>query len=71
VVSARDSANFLAFLQTLRQQHGGEDLVLSAAVQTEPFVGANGMPLADVSGFAKVLDYIGSLDTSSLAITFV
>jgi chitinase len=37
------------------------NLVLSAAVQLSPFQGPNGQPMLDVSEFAKVLDYIGSL----------
>ncbi|KAJ7728565.1 hypothetical protein B0H14DRAFT_2410010, partial [Mycena olivaceomarginata] len=32
-----DSANFLAFLQMLRSIDGGKDLLLTAAVGTEPF----------------------------------
>jgi chitinase len=60
VVSANDSANFLSFLQTLRSQNGAYDLILSAAVTDTPFLGSNGSPMSDVSGFAQVLDYIGS-----------
>jgi chitinase len=66
VVSANDSANFLSFLQTLREQDGAQNLILSAAVATTPFVGSDGMPLSDVSGFADVLDYIGLLDLTTL-----
>ncbi|KAI0263099.1 glycoside hydrolase [Gloeopeniophorella convolvens] len=57
-ISANDSANFLSFLQTLRSQDGAQDLILSAAVSITPFVGTDGTPMSDVSGFAKVLDYI-------------
>ena len=63
IVSASDSANFLLFLQTLRQQHGARKLIISAAVSITPFFGLDGNPIADVSAFAKVLDYIGSLIT--------
>jgi chitinase len=56
-----DSANFLAFLQTLRNQDGAEDLIITAAVSIKPFIGSDGNPVKDVSEFAKVLDYIGSL----------
>jgi chitinase len=59
VVLANDSANFLSFLQTLRSQDGGKDIVLSAAVSVTPFIGPDGNPLTDVSAFADVLDYIG------------
>jgi len=53
-----DSANFLAFLQTLRNQDGAQDLIITAAVSITPFIGANGSPMTDVSEFAKVLDFI-------------
>jgi chitinase len=66
VVSANDSANFLSFLQTLREQDGAHNLILSAAVTITPFIGSDGKPLSDVSGFADVLDYIGSLDPTSI-----
>jgi len=58
VVSPDDTANFLLFLQTLRCQDGADNLIFSAAVSILPFVGADGKPLSDVSGFAKVLNYI-------------
>ncbi|TFY66251.1 hypothetical protein EVG20_g4839 [Dentipellis fragilis] len=58
-MSASDSANFLSFLQELRQQDGADALQLSAAVSVTPFVGADGTPMTDVSEFAKVLDHIG------------
>ena len=61
VVSANDSTNFLAFLQTLRNQNGAEDLIITAAVWVLPFIGSDGNPITDVSEFAKVLDYIGPL----------
>ncbi|KAA1479345.1 glycoside hydrolase [Dentipellis sp. KUC8613] len=57
-MSASDSANFLSFLQELRQQDGADALQLSAAVSVTPFVGADGTPMTDVSDFAKVLDHI-------------
>jgi hypothetical protein len=37
------------------------NLILSAAVSLKPFLDSNGKPMSDVSEFAKVLDYIGSL----------
>jgi chitinase len=60
-LSPDDSANFLAFLQELREQPAGQDLILSAAVTITPFVGADGNPMDDVSDFAKVLNYIGEI----------
>jgi hypothetical protein len=39
----------------------GKQLVLSAAVSMQPFLGPTGAPLKDVSMFARVLDYIGQL----------
>jgi chitinase len=59
IVSADDSANFLSFLQTLRSM-SGPNLIISAAVPISPFVGPDGKPQTDVSGFAQVLDYVGS-----------
>ncbi|KAI9458902.1 chitinase [Lactarius psammicola] len=58
LLSADDSANFLSFLQTLRNQDGAKDLIISAAVSITPFVGPDGNPMTDVSEFAKVLNYI-------------
>ena len=60
-ISTNDSANFLTFLQTLRSQEGAQNLIISAAVSITPFAGPSGTPMTDVSAFAKVLDYIGSL----------
>ncbi|KAH9057749.1 chitinase [Lactarius vividus] len=57
-ISTNDSANFLSFLQKLRSQDGARDLIISAAVSVEPFFGSDGNPMTDVSGFAKVLNYI-------------
>jgi hypothetical protein len=59
IVSTNDSANFLSFLQTLRSI-SGPNLIISAAVPVNPFVGPDGKPLTNVSGFGQVLDYIGS-----------
>ncbi|KAJ6537255.1 endochitinase [Mycena vulgaris] len=55
-VSLDDTANFLLFLQQLRQENS--TLVLTAAVGMAPFVGSDGEPLADVSAFVEVLDRI-------------
>ncbi|KAJ6616460.1 glycoside hydrolase family 18 protein [Mycena sp. CBHHK59/15] len=58
IVNAQDSANFLLFLQELRNTSVGKGLVLTAAVGITPFVGSSGQPMTDVSGFAAVLDRI-------------
>ena len=57
VNSPSDSANFLLFLQLLRQ--AAPNLILSAAVSLTPFNGPDGKPMTNVAEFAKVLDYIG------------
>ncbi|CEL63740.1 Chitotriosidase-1 OS=Homo sapiens GN=CHIT1 PE=1 SV=1 [Rhizoctonia solani AG-1 IB] len=56
-VSPQDSARFLTFLQLLRSQLP-ESAKLTAATQVTPFAGPDGRPLANVSEFAKVLDWI-------------
>ncbi|KAI0661066.1 glycoside hydrolase [Cubamyces menziesii] len=56
-VLADDSANFLAFLQTLRATLP-PDAKITAATQTVPFAGPDGDPLGDVSAFAAVLDWV-------------
>ncbi|KDR84013.1 hypothetical protein GALMADRAFT_56576 [Galerina marginata CBS 339.88] len=61
-ISTQDTANFLSFLQELRKDSLGSNLTLSAAVATFPFIGPDGDSLADVSGFAKVLDYIAVMN---------
>lgn len=60
-ISGSDSANFLLFLQALRNDPAGENLTLSAAASLTPFAGSDGNPMSDVSDFAKVLDYVGQL----------
>jgi chitinase len=56
--SSRDSTNFLLLLEAIRATKIGKELVLSAAVSTQPFTGPDGAPLADVSMFAMVLDFV-------------
>ncbi|KAJ7639210.1 chitinase [Roridomyces roridus] len=56
--SPSDTANFLSFIQELRQDPVGAKLILSAATAITPFIDADGNPSADVSEFAKVLDHI-------------
>ncbi|EIN10400.1 glycoside hydrolase [Punctularia strigosozonata HHB-11173 SS5] len=57
IVSPSDTANFLAFLRILRPMLPAA-AKLSAAVLPEPFAGPDGEPLADVSAFAEVLDWV-------------
>ncbi|KAL0957925.1 hypothetical protein HGRIS_000106 [Hohenbuehelia grisea] len=61
-INPSDSANFLAFLQELRRDPRGSKLILTAAVSITPFTGPDGNPLADVSAFSKVLDYIAIMN---------
>jgi chitinase len=57
-----DTANLLLFLEELRLHPLGRNLILSAATSVLPYAGPDGNPLKDVSGFAKVLDYIEIMD---------
>ncbi|KAJ9102944.1 hypothetical protein QFC19_004500 [Naganishia cerealis] len=57
IVSSDDSANYLTFLKLLRKTLP-PTAILSAATQVWPFAGSNGAPLADVSEFAKLLDWV-------------
>ncbi|KAG1785367.1 glycoside hydrolase family 18 protein [Suillus plorans] len=61
-ISVNDTANFLAFLQELRQNPKAKKLTLSAAVGLGPFFNAAGHPLTDATGFAKVLDYVAVMN---------
>lgn len=56
-VSPDDSANYLAFLHTLRDTLPS-DAKITAATMTIPFADSEGNPMGDVSEFAKVLDWI-------------
>ncbi|KAG2358581.1 glycoside hydrolase superfamily [Suillus spraguei] len=58
IISVNDTSNYLQFLQELRKNTAGINLIVSAAVSLEPFTDASGKPSADVSGFAQVFDYI-------------
>jgi chitinase len=50
------------FLQELRAQPAGKNLVLSAATSITPFAGSDGTPMADVSQFASVLSHIAIMN---------
>lgn len=56
-VSPYDSANFLIFLTELRAALP-QGALISTAVQVWPYADTNGNPMADVSGFAAVIDWI-------------
>ncbi|KAF8165233.1 glycoside hydrolase [Crassisporium funariophilum] len=56
-VDSNDTANLLLFLQTLRAILPSTARI-SAAAQTTTFVDSQGQPMADVSEFAKVLDWV-------------
>jgi len=60
VASPNDTANYLAFLQMLSEDPVGKNLVISAAVPLNTFIGTDGKPMTDVSAFAKVLYDIGA-----------
>ncbi|KAJ3893612.1 glycoside hydrolase family 18 protein [Lentinula edodes] len=61
-VSSSDSENFLSFLQELRQDPQGAQLILAAAVSITPWIGSSGEPMSDVSVFAEVLDHISIMN---------
>jgi chitinase len=56
-VSPDDSANYLRLLQDMRAALPA-DALITTATQVWPFAGPDGNPLADVSAFAEVLDWI-------------
>ncbi|KAI0085037.1 chitinase [Irpex rosettiformis] len=62
VISANDTTNFLSFLQELRQDPVGKDMILTAATSSLPWHGLDGTALTDVSGFARVLDYVAIMN---------
>lgn len=57
-INVNDTANYLTFLQELRQQPGAANLTLTAAGSLMPWNDATGAASTDLSGFADVLDYI-------------
>ena len=63
-VSPDDSANFLLFLQQLRTLLPKGTVIITADVQDNTFIGPNGQPMSDVSGFANALDYISTFSAS-------
>lgn len=67
VINSNDSANFLELLKEVRQK-APQGFQLTAAVAIQPFNGQDGNPMADVSGFARVLDHIGSFHPSHFVV---
>ncbi|CAA7268345.1 unnamed protein product [Cyclocybe aegerita] len=61
-ISDSDSSNFLSFLQELRKDPDGSQLLITAAVGLSPFAGPGGTPMSDVSEFASVLDHIAVMN---------
>jgi chitinase len=60
IINSDDTANFLSFLQQLREE--SSNLTISAAVSLTPFRDSSGSPSTNVSAFAKVLDYVAIMD---------
>ena len=56
-VSSSDTANFLLLLRDLRRLLP-PSAKITAATQTVPFAGPDGLPLQDVSEFSSVLDWV-------------
>jgi len=61
-ISPNDTSNLLQFLQELRLDPVGAELTVSAAVSLTPFFDASGSPLADVTAFAEVFDYVAIMN---------
>ncbi|KAH7143561.1 glycoside hydrolase superfamily [Dactylonectria macrodidyma] len=57
-INENDTANFLSFLEELREHSEGKDLYLTAAGSLFPWNDASGVASTDLDGFASVLDYI-------------
>ena len=67
-LSGDDTANFLAFLTTLRAQ--GPNLTLAAATPTVPWNDANGQPSTNLSAFALALDYVALMNYDAFGAGF-
>ena len=57
-LSVNDTHNYLLFLQDLKKAL--PNITLTAAVGIQPFVGPDGTPETNLSGFAKVLDGVSA-----------
>ena len=60
-ISKQDTPNFLSFLTELRAHPIGKGLILTAAAPISPWTNADDTP-ADISQFAKQLDYIAVMN---------
>lgn len=65
-----DSTNFLAFLKQLKAILP-PTAKITAATQSEPFMGVDGTPMTDVSEFATVLDWILLMNYDVWGCTFI
>ena len=67
VIDSHDTANFLAFLQQLRNTPDGSKMTISVATNIKPWLDSNGRPSENLSDFKNVLDFltIMSYDISS------
>lgn len=57
-INDKDTENFLLFLEELRSHPVGKVLIITAAASSSPWAGPDGKPSTDVSGFAKLFDYV-------------
>ncbi|KAF9206198.1 hypothetical protein BGZ49_002847 [Haplosporangium sp. Z 27] len=62
IYTPQDAANYLVLLKELRAQMDlefpNQRKLLTAAVRVQPFDGANGQPMADVSAYAQYFDWV-------------
>jgi GH18 family chitinase len=61
-INSNDTPNFLSFLQQLRADPIGKNLILTAAATPMTFNGTDGNPSGSLGDFAKVLDYIAIMN---------
>ena len=57
-INSNDTANFLTFLQELRNSTQGKGLILSASATITPWSSPSGSPSRNLSEFSKFLDFI-------------
>lgn len=59
--SSADAANLLSFFTSLRKALGSSKLI-TAAVSHQPWLGANGSPLTNVSAYAAQMSYVNIMN---------